>query len=174
MSSREACVRKEVSRYGIDARPCQALVTATKSVDNARCRARSAASDAFVASTLSQRADRAWDAAGLERITLHGCRHTFASLLIAAGENPKAVQEFMGHATITMTYDTYGHLFPGSREEARARMDAYLEAELAVGQPWANEPAFERPGTTGYAPRNRLIKQSFAWWKLEPRQFESR
>jgi integrase len=88
---------------------------------------------AFVASTVSTRADRAWQAAGLDRMTLHGCRHTFASLLIAAGENPKAVQEFMGHATITMTFDLYGHLFPGSRDEARARMDAYLDAELSRG-----------------------------------------
>lgn len=90
------------------------------------------ACDPFVASTASARADRAWEAAGLDRITLHGCRHTFASLLIAAGENPKAVQEFLGHSTITMTFDLYGHLFPGSRDEARARMDAYLEAELAA------------------------------------------
>ncbi len=37
----------------------------------------------------------------------------------------------MGHSTITMTFDLYGHLFPGSRDEARARMDAYLEAEMA-------------------------------------------
>jgi integrase len=89
------------------------------------------ASDPFVPSTASNRADEVWEAAGLDRITLHTCRHTFASLLIADGENPKAVQEFMGHATITMTFDTYGHLFPGSRDEARARMDAYLDAELA-------------------------------------------
>ena len=59
--------------------------------------------------------------AGLEPITLHDCRHTFASLLIDSGENPKAVQEFMGHSTITVTFDLYGHLFPGSRDEARAR-----------------------------------------------------
>jgi integrase len=89
--------------------------------------------DAFVASTVRSRAIRAWKTAGLEPITLHECRHTFASLLIASGENPKAVQEFMGHSTITETFDRYGHLFPGARDEARARMDAYLEAELARG-----------------------------------------
>lgn len=59
-------------------------------------------------------------------ITLHGCRHTFASLLIDAGANPKAIQEFMGHAKIQTTFETYGHLLPGSRDEVRARMDAYL------------------------------------------------
>jgi integrase len=84
-----------------------------------------------VPSTVRSRALRAWEAAAVEPIGLHECRHTFASLLIASRENPKAVQEFMGHATITMTFDLYGHLFPGSRDEARARMDAYLEAELA-------------------------------------------
>ena len=91
------------------------------------------ATDAFVASTVRSRANRAWKVAGLDPMTLHECRHTFASLLIASGENPKAVQEFMGHSTISETFDRYGHLFPGARDEARARMDAYLEAELARG-----------------------------------------
>jgi integrase len=87
----------------------------------------------FVPSTLRSRALRAWKDAELEAIGLHECRHTFASLLIAGGENPKAVQEFMGHATINMTFDLYGHMFPGSRDEARTRMDAYIEAELSRG-----------------------------------------
>jgi integrase len=86
------------------------------------------AEDAFVASTVSDRADRAWEAAELERITLHECRHTFASLLIDAGVNAKAIQTFMGHATIEMTFDQYGHLMPGSRDQARELVDAYLDA----------------------------------------------
>ena len=65
----------------------------------------------------------------LEPITLHECRNTFASMLIHAGVNPKAIQEFMGHSTIEMTFDRYGHLMPGSREQARERVDAYLAAE---------------------------------------------
>jgi integrase len=97
------------------------------------------ARDPFVPSTVSSRADEAWKGAGLDRITLHNCRHTFASLLIAAGENPKAVQEFMGHATITMTFDLYGHLFPGSRDEARARMDAYLAEEEPARGPMVGQ-----------------------------------
>jgi hypothetical protein len=32
----------------------------------------------------------------------------------------------MGHAKIQTTFDTYGHLFPGSHDEVRERMDAYL------------------------------------------------
>jgi len=76
---------------------------------------------------LSKRADRAWTAAALERITLHECRHTFASLMIAAGVNPKALQHFMGHANISITLDRYGHLMPGSEAEAADLLDAYLD-----------------------------------------------
>jgi integrase len=89
----------------------------------------------FTPPATDRRAQAAWAAAGLVPITLHECRHTFASLLIDAGANPKAVQEFMGHARIQTTFDTYGHLMPGSRDEVRERMDAYLalgaEAALA-------------------------------------------
>jgi integrase len=73
-----------------------------------------------------KRAKDAWSAAGLEPITLHEARHTFASLLIDSGANAKAVQEFMGHSKIQTTFDTYGHLLPGSHDEVRQRMDAYL------------------------------------------------
>ena len=62
----------------------------------------------------------------LEQITFHECRHTFASLLIDAGVNPKAIQEFMGHATIEETFSRYGHLLPGAREHARRLADDYL------------------------------------------------
>ena len=57
---------------------------------------------------LIRRADAAWEAAGLERITLHECRHTFASLMIAAGVNAKALSTFMGHANISITLDRCG------------------------------------------------------------------
>lgn len=58
--------------------------------------------------------------------TFHECRHTFASLLIDAGVNPKAIQEFMGHATIEETFSRYGHLMPGTRDQARRVVDAYI------------------------------------------------
>lgn len=83
----------------------------------------------FDPSKLTKRADRAWKAAGLERITLHECRHTFASLMIAAGVNAKALQSFMGHANISITLDRYGHLMPGSEAEAAGLLDAYLSAQ---------------------------------------------
>ena len=103
--------------------------------------------EGFIASTVRARALKAWKDAGLRPITLHECRHTFASLLIAAGENPKAVQTFLGHASITMTFDRYGHLFPGSRDEARARLDAYLAAEKAAGKARGNDARLQRAET---------------------------
>jgi integrase len=92
------------------------------------------ASDLFSPPVTDKRAKRAWEAADLEPITLHECRHTFASLMIDSGANAKAVQEFMGHSKIQTTFDTYGHLIEGSRDEVRRRMDAYLDgaAEEAV------------------------------------------
>jgi integrase len=81
----------------------------------------------FYPRRLSERADKAWEAAGLNRITLHECRHSFASLMIAAGVNAKALSTYMGHANIGITLDTYGHLMPGNEEEAAGLLDAYLE-----------------------------------------------
>jgi Phage integrase family len=80
---------------------------------------------------LQDRADTAWAKAGLERITPHECRHTFASLMIAAGVNAKALSTFMGHANISITLDRYGHLMPGSEAEAAGLLDAYLAADRA-------------------------------------------
>ncbi|MGI8623098.1 MAG: tyrosine-type recombinase/integrase [Solirubrobacteraceae bacterium] len=75
------------------------------------------------------RADAAWKAAGLERLTLHDCRHTFASFAIAAGVNAKALSTAMGHSSVAITYDRYGHLMPGNEAEAAGLIDAYLAAE---------------------------------------------
>jgi hypothetical protein len=46
--------------------------------------------------------------------------------MIAAGVNIKALSEFLGHASITITLDRCGHLLAGSIEEATALLDAYL------------------------------------------------
>jgi integrase len=81
----------------------------------------------FAGTPLTERADRAWKAAKLARITLHECRHTFASLMIAAGVNAKALSTYMGHANISITLDRYGHLMPGNEDEAASMLDAYLE-----------------------------------------------
>jgi integrase len=85
------------------------------------------ASEHFDISVLRKRARRHWRAAGLEPIGLHECRHTFASLMIAAGVNAKALSTYMGHASIATTFDLYGHLMPGGEDAAPALVDADLE-----------------------------------------------
>lgn len=74
-------------------------------------------------------------AAALEREggrapTLHECRHGYASLMIAAGVNVKALSTFMGHANIRITLDQYGHLLPGAEDEAAGLLDAFLARQL--------------------------------------------
>ena len=85
----------------------------------------------FTPNRVQGRADDAWRDAGLERLTPHEGRHTFASLMIAAGVNAKALATFMGHAKIGITLDRYGHLMPGSEEEAAGLLDAYLTKAAA-------------------------------------------
>lgn len=65
---------------------------------------------------------------------MHECRHTFASLLIAAGVNAKAITAYLGHASIQTTFDLYGHLMPGNEDEAVALVDAYLERAESHGR----------------------------------------
>ena len=65
----------------------------------------------------------------LRPIGLHEARHTFASLMIAAGVNVKALSTYMGHSGISITLDRYGHLLPGNEQEAAGLLDAYLGAE---------------------------------------------
>jgi integrase len=72
-------------------------------------------------------ANACWQKHKLEPITLHEARHTFASLMIRAGVNVKALATYMGHASITITLDRYGHLLPGNESEAAELLDAYLE-----------------------------------------------
>ena len=61
--------------------------------------------------------------AGLRRIRLHDLRHTFASLLISQGESLAYVRDQMGHHSIQITVDIYGHLVPGSNREAVDKLD---------------------------------------------------
>jgi integrase len=70
------------------------------------------------------------EAAGVEPATLHECRHRYASLMIAAGVNVKALSTFMGHANIRITLHQYGHLLPGAENEAADLRDTYLARQV--------------------------------------------
>lgn len=62
-------------------------------------------------------------AAGCPAVRIHDLRHTYASLLIAQGENPKYIQRQLGHASIQMTFDVYGHLMPDVSRAAVEKLD---------------------------------------------------
>ncbi|NLC70672.1 MAG: site-specific integrase [Desulfuromonadaceae bacterium] len=67
--------------------------------------------------------DRILKKAGIRRMRFHDLRHTFASQLLANGESPVYVKEQMGHSSIQMTVDIYGHLIPNSNRSAVDRLD---------------------------------------------------
>jgi integrase len=69
---------------------------------------------------------RACKAAGLEVRNPHDLRHTYATTLLMAGVSPAYVQKQLGHSSISMTVDIYGHWVPGEGREG-------LEAALAGG-----------------------------------------
>ena len=61
--------------------------------------------------------------AGLRKIRLHDLRHTFGSLLIQAGASLAYVKEQMGHSSIQVTVDIYGHLIPGANVSFVDKLD---------------------------------------------------
>lgn len=61
-----------------------------------------------------------------EPMRFHDLRHTHAAMLIAQGEHPKVIQSRLGHSSIKVTLDTYGHLFDGLDEAAAERLDAAI------------------------------------------------
>jgi integrase len=93
----------------------------------------------FQSNTVNKRARRAWVAARkredrqnatptaerVRSIGLQECRHTAASQMLDAGIAIDKVSKFMGHASITITIDRYGHLLPGGETDAIALLDAY-------------------------------------------------
>jgi integrase len=68
-------------------------------------------------------------AVGLPGIRFHDLRHFFASKLIAQGETAKYVCDQMGHSSIQVTFDTYGHLFPQARQEASTKFEQEMFAK---------------------------------------------
>jgi integrase len=67
-----------------------------------------------VSSVFLRRVNRA----GLPRITLHGLRHTWATLALEQGIHPRVVQERLGHSTIAITLGIYSHVTPTLDDEA--------------------------------------------------------
>ena len=71
---------------------------------------------------------QAAEKAKLPPIRFHDMRHTAATMLLAKGVHVKLISEMLGHATITLTLDTYSHVIPAMHGDAAAAMDAMLTA----------------------------------------------
>lgn len=61
-----------------------------------------------------------------ESLRLYDLRHTCATLLLLAGENPKVVSERLGHSSVTMTLDTYSHVLPNMQKAATVKLEKML------------------------------------------------
>lgn len=66
------------------------------------------------------------DKAKLPKIRLYDLRHTTATLLLSAGENPKVVSERLGHASIVLTLDTYSHVLPTMQKDATDKIEKLM------------------------------------------------
>jgi integrase len=61
--------------------------------------------------------------------SLHDLRHTAAAIMIKNGEHPKAISDRLGHSSISITMDLYGHRYESGEEEIAGRLDdSYQEA----------------------------------------------
>jgi integrase len=65
-------------------------------------------------------------------LRLYDLRHTAASLMIREGASVKAVQKQLGHATASITLDTYGHLFPDELDQLAERLEDVRARALAA------------------------------------------
>lgn len=82
-------------------------------------------------STLLRQFSLLLEHAGLPHIRFHDLRHSCATLLLKMKVPPKVVQEILGHSSIVITMDTYGHVLPGMQEEAMEDYDALFSASEA-------------------------------------------
>jgi len=76
--------------------------------------------------TLTRKLQRILERVGLPHIRFHDLRHTCATLLLGKGVHPKFVQELLGHATISITLDTYSHIIPAMGDQTRKAIEDVL------------------------------------------------
>ena len=102
-------------------------------------------------------------AQNLPRMRPHDLRHSYATILIAAGEHPKVVQEVLGHSSVQLTVDTYSHLLPDLKlkERAAAKLDAILGA--------GNDNPGQNPGQSDTQPIDDQKKSANSFGDLVSR-----
>ena len=90
-------------------------------------------------------------AAGIRQVPFHALRHSFSAALIGLGESLAYVQAQLGHHSIQMTVDNYGHLIPGANRKAVNRLDT-------LGNP---QPPRNREGAAKAKPeKNQEVQAS--------------
>jgi integrase len=67
-----------------------------------------------------------------QTLRFHDLRHTAVALAIAQGAHPKAIQERMGHSSVTVTLDRYGHLFPTLHSALADKLDELMRHESGI------------------------------------------
>ena len=77
-------------------------------------------------------------------LRFHDLRHTCAALLIAQGAHPRAIMERLGHSSIQVTLDRYGHLFPGLDAALTDGLEATYRASVSGS---TSEWPAQKPGT---------------------------
>jgi integrase len=80
----------------------------------------------------------------LHGVRFHDLRHSNAALLIAEGGHPKAIQQRLGHSSVTVTLDRYGHLFPSLDDALADALNATYrttqDARRSLSGPAADDP----------------------------------
>ena len=91
-------------------------------------------------------------------LRVHDLRHTAVALLISRGAHPEAIKRHMGHSSITVTMDVYGHLFPSAAEDLADALDQLyrqsqtdkIRTKLRVANPDGHESGSESPINRGF------------------------
>jgi integrase len=99
-------------------------------------------------SVLSHKTNKMVKLAQLQGVRFHDMRHTFASLMLLQGVNPKIVSEALGHASVAFTLDVYSHIIEGMQSEAMSLLDNVLPAGIngtAKNKAVQNSNAFLTP-----------------------------
>ena len=111
-------------------------------------------------STLTHQLGKALKKAGLQHVRFHDLRHSFASLMLLGGVHPKIVSEMLGHASVTLTLDTYSHVIGGLQKAAMRRLDDILQGEIRMNESVSN-PLAEKGDLNGASGESRTRDQLF-------------
>ena len=108
--------------------------------------------------------------AGIRKIRLHDLRHTFGSQLLQNGATLVYVKEQMGHSSIQVTVDIYGHLIPGANVCFVDRLDQ-VPAELAETTPQQSAPPAQQGEMEVPLDLLQVVMKLVAARGLEPRTY---